>query len=169
MLRAYKGADWGRHLLSKDLAYLQGRVSYDDWYPMDTFERMGLAILAEVARGDMSLVQAWGRGQIDPLAAMHPQLVVVGNPAETLMRFQVLRQSFFDYAALEIRELGDAEATVDVNYGMGAVAEEAACFQTLGFFERLLEASGATHAKASFSRRSWEGADATTIVLAWKA
>ena len=63
MLRSRKDVDWSRHLRPEDLAFLGERVRHDAWYPMDSFERMGLAILAEIS-SDMQIVQAWGRAQI---------------------------------------------------------------------------------------------------------
>ena len=167
MLRAKKGVDWARYLAPQDLPYLEQQISANDWYPMPAFERMGLAILAEIAQGDMGLVRHWGRIQIDWLTNVHPNLVEPGDPPESLMRFKVLRQSFFDYPALSIREVTDGEARVIIAYGMGARAEEAASWQTLGFFERLLELAGAEGVTIGFETTSWEGAPETLLAMHW--
>ena len=74
MLRAKKDADWARYLTPSDLEYIGKRIISDEWYPMTTFERMGLAILAEVAEGDLRLVKEWGRMSIDWLCAVHPKI-----------------------------------------------------------------------------------------------
>jgi hypothetical protein len=166
MLRARKDIDWSRHLPPEDLAYLKQRIVPETWYPMTSFERMGLAILAEVT-SDMQNVRAWGRAQIDWLSSIHQNLVAPGDPCDTMMRFQVLRQSFFDFSALDISELHDGAAAVNVEYGMSPRAEEAASWQTLGFFERLLEVSGAHNVRAKFTSTSWTGDLLTTIVLRW--
>jgi hypothetical protein len=50
---------------------------------------------------------------------------------------------------------------------MGAEAEEAACTQTLGFCERLVELSGATRVDACFRAQSWHGAPRTLIEVQW--
>jgi eukaryotic-like serine/threonine-protein kinase len=167
MLRARKDVDWSRHLRPEDLAYLHERIAPTAWYPMETFERMGLAILAEIT-SDMQLARAWGRAQIDGLSRTHGNLVAPGDPCDTLMRFRVLRRGFFDFSALDIPSLHDGEAIVLVDYGMSARAEEAASWQTLGFFERLLEVSGARNVLAQFSSTSWTGDLVTTIQLHWK-
>ena len=167
MLRAKKDVDWARYLTPADLVYLGQRIVSDDWYPMAAFERMGIAILAEVASGDLRLVREFGRMSIDWLCSIHPNLVSPGDPRESLMRFQVLRQSFFDYPALVMREITDGEATIVIAYGMGHRAEEAASFQTMGFFQRLLEVSGAKDVKIEFSSMSWEGAPSTLLSMQW--
>ena len=49
---------------------------------------------------------------------------------------------------------------------MGAAAEEAAAVPTMGFFERLLEAAGATDT-ASVGSRSWIGEARTLLRVRW--
>jgi hypothetical protein len=167
MLRAKKDVDWARYLTPSDLEYLDQRIIGDDWYPMASFERMGVAILSEVAESNLQLVRDWGRMSIDWLCAVHPNLVAPDDPRESLMRFQVLRQSFFDYPALVMRDITDGEAHVVIAYGMGHRAEEAASFQTLGFFQRLLEVSGAKDVKIGFEGTSWDGAPNTLLAMQW--
>ncbi|HEX8796159.1 MAG TPA: hypothetical protein VF765_34655 [Polyangiaceae bacterium] len=159
--------DWSRHLEPVDLSYLVQRIEQDSWYPMETFERMGVAILAEIASNDLEMVRAFGRMSIDWLISQYGNLVAKLDPRDTLMRFQVLRRSFFDYAALEMYSVSDGEATLTIAYGMGARAEEAASWQTLGFFERLLEVAGGTQVRAWFSARSWKGDLVTEVQLRW--
>jgi hypothetical protein len=167
MLRTRKDVEWSRYLKPEDLAYLRERIESDAWYPMDTFERMGLAILVEIS-SDMQVVHAWGRAQIDWLCATHENLVAPGDPCDTLMRFRVLRSSFFDFPALEVPTLNDGEASVLVAYGMSPRAEEAASWQTLGFFERLLQVAGARKIQARFTSTSWTGDLVTAIELRWQ-
>jgi hypothetical protein len=166
MLRAKKGADLSGHLTPDEIQYLSQRIDPNGWYPMETFERMGLAILGEITPS-LELIRAWGRGQIDWLSQKHPNLVVPGDALETLRRFRVLRASFFNYEALRIAHLCDGEAVITVAYGMSPRAEEAATYQTLGFFERLLEVAGATETKAWLASKSWEDSS-TTIRLRWE-
>jgi hypothetical protein len=167
MLRAQKGTDWSRYLEPEDLAYLVQRILPDEWYPMETFERMGLVILA-VLSPEMETIRAWGRAQVDWLCQIHADLVAPGDARDTLMRFRVLRESFFDYEALRVSELSDGEATLFIAYGMGNRAEEAASWQTLGFFERLIEVAGATHVEAWFASKSWASGAKTCIRIRWE-
>ncbi len=167
MLRSRRDVDWSKHLEAVDLSFLVQRIEPDSWYPMETFERMGLAILVEIASNDLEMVRAFGRMSIDWLVSQYANLVAKFDPRDTLMRFQVLRRSFFDYAALEMTSVSDGEATLTIAYGMGPRAEEAASWQTLGFFERLLEVAGASQVRAWFSSRSWKGELVTEVQLRW--
>jgi hypothetical protein len=167
MLRGQKTVDWKRQLHSDDLQFLQTKIVAAEWYPMESFERMGNAILREVADNDLEAVRMWGRFSVDALRAASPQLVADGDPVETLMRFRVLRSTFFDFEALTIPTLSDGEASIVIRYHMGDIAEEAASYQTMGFFERLLEVGGATNIFARFTERSWNGDARTLLEISW--
>ena len=69
--------------------------------------------------------------------------------------------------ALEVLELHEGAAHIVVRYHMGKLAEEAASYQTLGFFEGLLQLAGAKDIQASFKERSWAGDLRTQIELHW--
>jgi hypothetical protein len=168
MLRAQKGVDWTTHLPAEDLIYLATKIDPDAWYPMATFERMGNQILRTTARGELFPVQLWGRYSAGQLRAAHPQLLAPGDPIETLNRFRVMRETFFDFTALEVPLLHDDEAQVIVRYHMGMPAEEAASYQTLGFFEGLLELAGARDIRAQFRERSWANDPRTLIAITWR-
>jgi hypothetical protein len=167
MIRAHKTVDWARHLSVEDRKFLEVRIEPQVWYPMQTFERMGLAILDELGRSDPLSAQAWGRYSTELLAREHPDLLVPDDPRESLMRFQVMRGSFFDFPAVSVGEITDHAARIEIQYGMGPRAEQAACHQTLGFFLQLLKLVGADNPRAAFEARSWEGDAATVVALSW--
>ncbi len=167
MLRSQKAVDWSQHLAAEDLPYLQMHIEPGQWYPMATFERMGNAILAKVTRGELFPVQLWGRYSAAQLRAANPMLLAPSDPPETLSRFRVLRQTFFDFDALEVPLLHDDEAHIIIRYHMGMPAEEAAAYQTMGFFEGLLELAGAKDVRAAFQDRSWDGDPRTLLVIRW--
>jgi len=168
MIRSHKGVDWTRFLTAEELRYLRSHIDPDEWYPMASFERLGNAILAVIAGSDLEAVRQWGRFSVDLLAAANPMLVAEGDPIETLSRFRVLRSTFFDFEALQISQLHEGEARVFIDYHMGRSAEEAATFQTIGFFERLIELSGAGGVMSALLTRSWAGEEKTLVELSWR-
>ena len=169
MIRGHKDVDWSKHLAPEDMTYLTLRIEPDAWYPMATFERFGNAILSEVAAGQLEAVRMWGRFSVDQLRSTAPMLVCEGEPVETLMRFRVLRSTYFDFDALHVATLFDGHAEIEIRYHMGKMAEEAASYQTMGFFERLLEVAGATEVYSRFLQRSWAGDPRTLLELSWRA
>ncbi len=167
MVRSVKGVDWSKELDPLEFSYVGCRIDPMGWYPMDVFERMGNVILRVVAQNDVLAVRMWGRSSVGALCAASPELVAPGDPIETLMRMRVLRSTFFDFEALTIPTLLDDEAEIVISYGMGPVAEEAASFQTMGVFERLLELASAKNVRAAFAERAWAGDARTLLQLRW--
>jgi hypothetical protein len=165
MIRRRKDVDWERHLLPEDLSFIERQIEPGGWYPMEVFERLGNGILAEIAGGDVELVRLWGRFSVEPLAELHPMLVAPNDPMESLMRFHVLRSSFFDFPAVQIESISSDHAEIAIDYRMGPKAEEAASYQALGFFEGLLDLAGASGVEARFTARSWAGEGRTRLSM----
>lgn len=167
MLRAQKSPLISQHLNADDMVYLTIQIEPNTWYPMPVFERLGCAILAIVARGEPFPVQLWGRFSATQLHKAYPALLEPNDPVETLNRFRVLRETFFDFPALTVPLLHEGEAQITIAYHMGDPAEEAASFQTMGFFEGLLELAGAQNIRAEFKERSWAGLSRTLLAIRW--
>jgi hypothetical protein len=168
MLRAHKAVDWKKHLTPDELQWLTQKIQPTAWYPMGAFEHMGLAILQVIAGGDLETVKAFGSASVDWLVEQYPTLMAQGDPRESIMRFQVLRQSFFNFNALEVLGVTDGEAQMRIAYQMAPLAEEAASLQAMGFFERLLDLAGAKNVQSKFSSRVWAGDPETVLELTWE-
>jgi len=167
MLKAHKGVEWSTVLPAMDLPYLDTKIDVGGWYPMETFERMGNAILRYVAGDQLLPVQQWGRFSAAQMRAANPMLLSPADPVETLHRFKVMRATFFDFDALEILMLHAGEAQIAIRYYMGMPAEEAAAVQTMGFFQGLLELAGAKDIDAKFREKSWASDARTVLGLRW--
>lgn len=167
MVRGKKSIDWSEYLRDVDREVIAQPIDLDGWYPMETFERLGVGIVREVAHQQLVAVRMWGRFQLDFVRKQFPTIVAENDPRDTLMRFHAMRRGFFDYDALDVLEVLDDSAMVAVQYRMAAEAEEAACHQTMGFCERLVEVAGAKDVKAAFGAQSWRGAPRTLIELRW--
>lgn len=167
MLKAFKGVQWSEVLPVSDLTYLSTQIDTAGWYPMETFERMGNAILKFVARGELLPVQQWGRFSAAQMRSTNPMLLEPGDPVETMHRFKVMRATFFDFPALDILMLHAGAAQIVIRYHMGMPAEEAAAVQTMGFFEGLLELAGAKDIECRFREKSWANAERTLLAIRW--
>ncbi len=119
MLRANKGFDYSGYLDASDVHHLNSRIDEHGWYPMESFERLGLAILGEIIRGDLEMTKVWGHTTVELLSARYPELVEHSDPTETIRRFKVLQNSFFNFYPLQIREQLETEVRVQIAFGHG--------------------------------------------------
>ena len=171
MLRRYQVAERAKaHLLPDEARILTDRVDPTAWYSMETFERLGLAILHEIVLDEVDVIRLWGRSQLPNLLAFFPALATAAGPSEAVVRLSSFIQSLFDFACLSVERVDDVSTSVFVNYGMSPAAEEAAVRQTMGFFEELIttHGGGAVESELSghrFSVRWNPRADATGPLL----
>jgi hypothetical protein len=169
MIRRRKDVDWMHTLRVEDSALVQQRIDPEAWYPMASFERLGVAILQNFEGAGLGAVRMWGNFSAHQFVREHPAVLARGDAVETLMRFKVQRATLFDFAAFDIPTLSEGHAIVNANYRMGPVAEEAACHQTLGFCEGMLAAAGARNIRGALRELSWLGAPTTALTLDWES
>ncbi len=167
MIRRRKNVDWERVLPPQDLVYVWQQIQPDLWYPMETFERLGIAILEHLEGATLDAVRLWGQFSARQFEGGEPPLVVPGDPIESLMRLRVMRNTLFNFPAFDIPMLTHGHAHVTISYHMSPSAEEAACWQTMGFCEGIVAMTGASGVNAAFQERSWNGDEKTLFTLEW--
>jgi len=168
MIRKRKEVDWSKHLRREDLEILGRMVLPSEWYPLETYQRCGVAVLHEIAQGDVQAVRAWGGRSMDELMKIYKNLAEENNPLKALEKLQLLRRRFFDFEGLEISPQGGNRVQVKVDVAFGGVADEAYAYQMLGTVERLLERTGAKKIESKFMQRAWQGAPHTVIEFGWE-
>ena len=167
MLRAHRGRTWREFLEGEDLPFIEQTIDLDAWFPMETFERLGIAVFQAIAEGDLGLVRDWGRASVARVVGANEHVLVPGDPRESLMRFFVLRRSLFDFEALTMLQLCDSSASIGVEYGMMPMAERAAAVQTMGFFEGLIALADGRDVQGEFLESSWRGDRQTIVGFSW--
>lgn len=167
MIRRRKDVNWMAQLRLEDLALVQQHITPETWYPMASFERLGLAILANFEGAGLDAVRLWGSYSAHQFVREHSAALAADDPVDTLMRLRVQRATLFDFPAFDIPTLTEGHAVVTMSYGMGAAAEEAACHQTMGFCESVVSLAGGHDVRASLGELSWLGASHTTLLLEW--
>jgi len=168
MIRKRKEVDWSKHLTPEDRKVLGQMVLPSEWYPLETFQRCGVAVLKEIARGDLEMVRVWGRTSMDELMKIYKNLAEETQPLKALEKLQLLRRRFFDFEGLEISPLGGNQVQVKVDMAFGGVADEAYAYQILGAIERLLERSGAKKIQSQFVQKAWQGSPNSILEFNWE-
>ena len=74
MVRAYNDGSLTEFLDPRDLAYVDQAIDSAAWYPMDSFEHLGVAIFQAIAEGDLGLVREWGRASVGPMVGAHQHI-----------------------------------------------------------------------------------------------
>lgn len=147
-----------------DVRFLTERIDPMGWYPMASFERFGLVILRDIVGTETDAIRLWGRSRLEPMLATFPELLVAGDPVASVHRFHDFFKESFDFETVKLPHLEPGRAVLEVGYGMSAEAEEAAAWQTAGFFETIITSSGG---RAVRSRRT--SASPARFEVTWQA
>ena len=167
MIRKRKNADWSKYLTPEDQKILSQLILPSEWYPLETYQHCGVAVLHEIARDNVEVVRAWGRASMDELMKVYKNLAQETDPRKAMEKFQFLRRRFFDFEGLEVITQDGNRIQVKVDVAFGGVADEAYAYQILGALERLLQVSGAKNVQFQFVQKAWQGAPHTVIGLSW--
>jgi len=168
MVKKRPQVDWSKHLAQADLEMLKQMILPSQWYPLESYQRFGVAVFHELAKGDVEVVRAWGRQSMTELYKVYQNLVDKDDPVKSLEKFQLLRGRFFDFEGVVVIPQGRNRVQIKLELAFEQVADAAYAWQMLGAFEQLLELSGARNLKHSFLRKSWEGAADTMLELNWE-
>lgn len=168
MIKKRKETDWGKYLVPEDFEILDQTILPSQWYPLESYQRLGVATFHEIAGGDVEVVREWGRISLDEMTNIYKNLINKTDPLRSLEKFKLLRSRFFDFEGLHIEPRPENRVHIKVDLAFSGVAEEAYGYQMLGSFERLLELSGAKNIQHKFHGKGWKGDPQTIIDLIWE-
>lgn len=169
MIKKNKQTDWSKHLDQADLEFLKQIILANQWYPMDSYQRLGAAIFTEIAHNDPEVARQWGRISMDRLVDLYKnRLIESGNPLKTLEKFRLLNKRFFNFEGFYTSVLGETHVSIRIDRGFGTIGVQGYSYQMLGSLQRLLEHSGALGVKAEFSQKNWEGSANSVMDMLWQ-
>jgi len=170
MVRKNRNIDWNKHLSQEELDLTRQIIMPNQWYPMETYARLGAAIFHELAKDNLEVARAWGRISMNRLAELYKSTLVMQNfPLRTLEKFRIISRRFFDFEGFHVTVIADNQVSIRIDPTFGSITPAAYSHQMLGSFERLLELAGARNVKAGFTAKFWEGAPQSVIEIQWDA
>lgn len=96
MIRSNQDKNWDQYLQPADWEIVHGHILPSNWYPFETFARIGWAVFQEVAGGNLELVRAFGRFSIKRLLELYKNILVPGDPAASAERLALLHRTFLE-------------------------------------------------------------------------
>ncbi len=166
-IKGAKGVDLEKYLSPEELEIISQPILSSNWYSFDTYERMGMVVLKEIVNGDMEQVRQMGRMAIEYLLQTYKNVVVEDNPLESVKKFEILRNRFFNFSAINVVPEGEAKIHMKMDFGLEALPEEAAAYQASGSIERLVELAGAKNTRGAFIQKKWMSDPETIFELEW--
>lgn len=170
VVRAVKDAPWDDYLTDGDREIVNSMVIPTAWYPIESYQRIGLAVFDLVAKGDESTLEQFGKSAMkDLFHGSYRPFLDKGNPLEALGKFLDLRKSLFNFSRMEITATGENSARVTISE-FGDFERGLDLFEILldVHLRQLIELNGGKNVTSDKKRRG-EGDDLVMeIDLAWE-
>jgi hypothetical protein len=156
LIRSDKSKNWERWLAPEDWAVINGKIDAAGWYPYALFRRLGWAAYKEVAEGDPSLTEQFGRFCMQGVLQVHPELLVSGHPVDSVIKAADMWSDLFQGSKVTsaVTQHGDNWVTYrfqapEEENDLGSIAAYA--YQMSGQLVELVVKSGATKVRAEVS------------------
>lgn len=168
MIRGNPDLPWSEHMLPEDMDLVNQMILPASWYPMESFQRIGIAIFKLVAKEDYGLLRFYGRSMADKFNEELPGLVCEGRPADTLNKQGLIQQRLYSFDVAQTEDVGPCHMIVHIYTTPEEVAAKQMIEINSGLVERLLELSGATNIRVKLVEAVWEGAEKSSLEVKWE-
>ena len=168
LIRANKDKDWSKWLTPEDMDIVEDRVLPSNWYPFDSWQRMGAAVFNEVAGRNLDLIKSFGPMVMENLLKTYKSVLVPDDPLESIKRFERLRRNFIKGVESDLfiaeEEPGRVKVKMMARERDKEIGDpEAFAFAVSGCIEGLVKKAGAKNVSASVS----EGSNDYDIDINW--
>ena len=168
LMRASPQLPWADHLSPEELKQLQEMILPASWYPVELFQRLGLAVFRLISKESYEVVHGYGRFLAEQMNAQNPGLVVKGRPKDTLNKYQVIQDRLISYKAIEIKEQGPGRLIFQANFLPQDEAIQLYMEVTAATMARLIEFSGGRNVRARLLEGMWQGANSNAMEVTWE-
>jgi hypothetical protein len=95
MIRSNKDKNFDQWLTRADWDIINSQVLPSQWYPYESFNRIGRAVFRGVSGSNLEITKAFGKLMMKNLLDVYKSVLIEGDPAESVEKFNVLRRTFF--------------------------------------------------------------------------
>jgi len=115
IVRQFKDQPWDEYLKPEDWEIVNAMVIPTVWYPIETYQRIGLAVYKLIAKGNPEVVRSFGRAAMaEMLQGPYRYHLERGNPFEAVQKFMDLRKTLFNFSRMEMEKTGDQSLRVRI-------------------------------------------------------
>ena len=167
MIRANPDLPWSEHLSAEDLEQANQLILPGSWYPIEFFQRIGMAVFKVVAKGNYQLIHAYGRSLAEKMNAENPGMVSKGRPRDTLRKYRAIQDRLYSFKPVETEDLGPGHLVVKTFSKPDGPEAQVIMEIVAGTIERLIELAGGSNVKTKLLEAVWEGEDQNALEVKW--
>ena len=116
VVRAFKDQPWDQHLKPGDWEIINSMVIPTEWYPIESYMRIGVAVYELVAKGNEDAVRQFGLAAMkDLIEGSYRPFLDKGDPFEATRKFLDLRKSLFNFSKMGMEPTGQRSLRVVIS------------------------------------------------------
>ncbi len=167
MIKANKHLEWDRYLGEDEWKLVNEMILPSNWYPVESYKRMGLAVFKLLAKDDINVAWTWGRLSLEGLTKVYKNLVVANDPFESMKKFAMIQRNLASFDLIRLEKVDQNTLHIELQVFFGEEADKAYAYQMGGMLERTAELSAPSKAEVNFIKKSWEGDNNTVFEMKW--
>jgi hypothetical protein len=169
VVRAFPDQPWDRFLLPEDMEIVNSMIIPAEWYPIEFFQRVGLAVYKLVAKGNDEVVAQFARRAMKELyEGPYRPFLAQGDPFAATEKFLDLRRGLFNFSKMEMERTGEESLRVRISE-FGTLEEGLDVFMlVLGVhFQELIKYNGGDRVNLDYHRETEAGQIKMVFELSW--
>lgn len=173
MYRANKGLDWTKYLYPEDIKILEGKVGEQEWYPFETYERLGYAVFMLIGKGNPDSVRFYGAAVAQKMFESNPSFFRRKEPDSAVQTFLNIMKRFFKPEIYSVKVTMDTASSIKwVAHSVEkkSKAIEPYTLQCVGSAERIIRiVKEDEQLEITFEivAAEWKGDDHTEVLIKW--
>jgi len=160
---------WDRYLTAQDFELVESMILPSSWYPLETYQRIGLAVYELLGQGRPENARRWGQESMARLMeGVYQKALLKGDPLEAIKSFITLRKTLIDFGEFALNPIGPGQ----VEFIMFEVNEipglEPFSHMFVGNMEKLAAANGGREVTVEFSDQRRNDRPARVFQIRWR-
>ena len=168
MIRSNPQLPWAEHLAPEELEEVQQLILPASWYPLELFQRIGLATFKLIAKENYQVIRLFGRASADRMNAETPGLVSPGRARDTLRKYRLIQDRLYSFRPVQTDDLAPQHLLIHTYSLPEETAARLIMEIVAGTVERLIELSGGRNIQTRLIEAVWEGAGQNTLEVTWE-
>lgn len=115
IVRAFPDQGWDQYLTGEDMDTVKSMILPTAWYPIEFYQRVGLAVYRLVAGSSDEIVASFGKAAMKELfEGPYRPFLDQGDPVLAVRKFMDLRKSLFTFSRMAVEKTGNKEMRITI-------------------------------------------------------
>ena len=165
MIKSNPDLDWKNYLTDDDFKMLDERILASNWYSLDSYKRMGLAVFKLIANGDVKLAWNWGKMSLDGLVEVYKNILMAEDTFDSVNKLAIIQSRLANFEMFDVKKIEDKKIQISFFPVFGKEPDMAYAYHFAGMLDRLTELTNNGKSQVTILKKCWEGSANTVFEI----